>query len=115
MQCQKCDSPTKVVDSRESAGRIRRRRECLACSHRFSTYEQAYDSLSPYLSNFDFVELEQAVSLILQTSNELQQKVIKRQVRSPIARLSQLIEHAQLILTEDPPKTTLPEEINTAA
>lgn len=43
MVCPFCnDSETKVIDSRESSDRkvIRRRRECLKCGKRFSTYEQ---------------------------------------------------------------------------
>jgi len=43
MQCPVCEhSETKVIDSRElEDGRaIRRRRECLSCKARFSTYEQ---------------------------------------------------------------------------
>lgn len=42
MRCPFCDSPlSKVVDKRSVDGRgeIRRRRECLKCSHRFTTYE----------------------------------------------------------------------------
>ena len=44
MKCIFCDfNETKVIDSRETndGGVIRRRRECLKCSARFSTYEQA--------------------------------------------------------------------------
>ncbi len=44
MRCPFCNHPeSKVTDSRETLeGRvIRRRRECLACQARFSTYEQA--------------------------------------------------------------------------
>ncbi|MDD3487056.1 MAG: transcriptional regulator NrdR [Candidatus Moranbacteria bacterium] len=43
MLCPYCNYPdTKVIDSRETSdGKvIRRRRECLACQKRFSTYEQ---------------------------------------------------------------------------
>ncbi len=43
MHCPFCDSlQSKVVDKRTVAGRgeIRRRRECLHCSKRFTTYEQ---------------------------------------------------------------------------
>jgi len=43
MLCPACQyNDTKVIDSRVSAGgsAIRRRRECLVCSFRFSTYEQ---------------------------------------------------------------------------
>ncbi len=43
MQCPYCDfEDTKVIDSRlsESKDAIRRRRECLACEKRFTTYER---------------------------------------------------------------------------
>ena len=40
MICLYCDSTTsKVVDSREILKGIRRRRECLKCNKRFTTYE----------------------------------------------------------------------------
>ncbi len=43
MRCPFCSFPDdKVIDSRESRGKdlIRRRRECLKCSRRFTTYER---------------------------------------------------------------------------
>lgn len=43
MQCPSCNHPEdRVVDSRTSRGgrATRRRRECLACEYRFTTYEQ---------------------------------------------------------------------------
>jgi transcriptional repressor NrdR len=41
MHCPECNHPdTKVTDSRESAEGVRRRRECLLCSHRFTTIER---------------------------------------------------------------------------
>lgn len=43
MRCNKCgEQKDKVVDSREAKDglSIRRRRECLGCGHRFTTYEQ---------------------------------------------------------------------------
>jgi transcriptional repressor NrdR len=43
MRCPKCGGQDdKVIDSRSSkeGATIRRRRECLACEHRFTTYEQ---------------------------------------------------------------------------
>jgi len=43
VQCPSCNHPEdRVVDSRTSRGgrATRRRRECLACEHRFTTYEQ---------------------------------------------------------------------------
>ena len=44
MRCPRCaENDTRVVDSRdlESGNTIRRRRECEACSYRFTTYERA--------------------------------------------------------------------------
>lgn len=44
MHCIYCkEGDTRVVDSRESEGKIRRRRECTECSERFTTYETAED------------------------------------------------------------------------
>ena len=45
MFCPFCDSQeTKVVDSRlvDEGVKVRRRRECLACKERFTTYEISY-------------------------------------------------------------------------
>lgn len=47
MRCPSCGYPeSKVVDSRPSddGATIRRRRECLDCKHRFTTYERLGDS-----------------------------------------------------------------------
>ena len=42
MNCPVCHSgDTRVVDSRDDENAVRRRRECLACKHRFTTYERA--------------------------------------------------------------------------
>jgi len=39
--CPYCSDPeTKVLDSRESENNVRRRRECLKCNKRFTTYEK---------------------------------------------------------------------------
>ena len=40
MKCKFCDSDTKVTDKRESPEGTRRRRECLKCKKRFTTYEK---------------------------------------------------------------------------
>lgn len=41
MKCPYCSqSDTRVVDSRELPGSVRRRRECLRCHRRFTTYEE---------------------------------------------------------------------------
>lgn len=41
MNCIFCGSETKVTDKRDSDGETRRRRECLKCKKRFTTYEKA--------------------------------------------------------------------------
>ncbi|MDA0988361.1 MAG: transcriptional regulator NrdR [Chloroflexi bacterium] len=41
MRCPYCNHPeSKVIDSREAADGVRRRRECLQCGLRFTTYER---------------------------------------------------------------------------
>ena len=40
MKCKFCDSDTKVTDKRQSPEGTRRRRECLKCKKRFTTYEK---------------------------------------------------------------------------
>ena len=41
MKCPTCGyTESKVLDSRPADGSIRRRRECLGCQHRFTTYER---------------------------------------------------------------------------
>ena len=41
MQCPSCQHlESKVVDSREAGDSVRRRRECLACAQRFTTFER---------------------------------------------------------------------------
>ncbi len=43
MRCPHCDhTDSKVIDSRDAGARHRRRRECLACESRFTTYEQLH-------------------------------------------------------------------------
>ncbi|WEL19550.1 transcriptional regulator NrdR [Candidatus Nanohalococcus occultus] len=42
MKCPYCENETtKVKDSRETEGKVRRRRECAECERRFTTYETA--------------------------------------------------------------------------
>jgi transcriptional repressor NrdR len=40
MKCIFCNGETKVTDKRDSEGETRRRRECLKCRKRFTTYER---------------------------------------------------------------------------
>jgi transcriptional repressor NrdR len=43
VNCPHCDSPTSILETRkaEAGASLRRRRECAACGHRFTTYERA--------------------------------------------------------------------------
>ncbi len=46
MQCVFCSGETRVVDKRSSQDATRRRRECIKCKKRFTTYERAYLNLT---------------------------------------------------------------------
>ncbi|MDA3923673.1 MAG: transcriptional regulator NrdR [Kiritimatiellae bacterium] len=70
MRCPKCDSnDDKVLDSRAAREdkAIRRRRQCLACDHRFTTYEEIVrDELKVVkrdgrLEPFDRIKLERGL------------------------------------------------------
>ena len=41
MMCLKCDAVTEVINSRITSNKrsVKRRRSCLSCGHRFTTYE----------------------------------------------------------------------------
>jgi transcriptional repressor NrdR len=42
VNCSRCDSSTKTLETRRVPdGAVRRRRECTSCGHRFTTYERA--------------------------------------------------------------------------
>ncbi|MFH0836959.1 MAG: transcriptional regulator NrdR [Candidatus Aenigmatarchaeota archaeon] len=45
MKCLYCTNDTKVIDKRDVENIIRRRRECLSCNKRFTTYEKAHINL----------------------------------------------------------------------
>lgn len=40
MHCPNCKGESQVIDTREAENSVRRRRECLSCRHRFTTYER---------------------------------------------------------------------------
>lgn len=49
MRCPKCDGDTQVLETRQT----RRRRQCLVCGHRFSTFEVLSDNLPEYVTQRD--------------------------------------------------------------
>jgi transcriptional repressor NrdR len=52
MECPICHSESKVLDSRPMKNSVYRRRECLECFTRFTTYEQLETkSLDKHLQN----------------------------------------------------------------
>ncbi len=60
MNCNRCHAPdTKVIESRDAAGgeSIRRRRMCLRCEHRFTTYERVERPQLVVIKNNDVREL----------------------------------------------------------
>jgi len=106
MRCPYCDHPeSKVIDSRESKNglTIRRRRECLACEKRFTTYEKI-DEI-PYMvvkkdGQRQRFESQKIMAGLLKACE-------KRPV--PIAKLEELVEEIESRLQDRPEK-----EINTA-
>lgn len=40
MHCPNCKGESQVIDTREAENSVRRRRSCLNCQHRFTTYER---------------------------------------------------------------------------
>ena len=52
MRCPYCQHPdSKVIDSRDTDTGIRRRRECLRCESRFTTYERAEVAMPAVVKN----------------------------------------------------------------
>lgn len=81
MRCPKCHSlENKVIDSRLSrdGASIRRRRECLACSHRFTTYEQ--------LEEADFLVVKRNGAREQFSREKLLRGLIRACEKRPVAR-----------------------------
>ena len=60
MKCQFCScTDSKVIDSRptDDGNSIRRRRECIGCGRRFTTYEKVEKEATPKLSAEQFFKL----------------------------------------------------------
>jgi transcriptional repressor NrdR len=101
MKCPYCEhSESKVIDSRESKNglRIRRRRECLACKKRFTTYEK----------------VEEIPYMIIKKDGQRQpfdsQKLLRGLLKAcekrpvPLARLEEIVEEVESMLQEQPEK-----------
>ena len=108
MRCPFCDhSESKVIDSRESKNglSIRRRRECLSCERRFTTYEKIEEI--PYMvikkdgkrQRFDSQKLLQGLLKACE----------KRPV--PLSELEEIVEEIEAMLQERPEKEITTTEI----
>ena len=72
MNCPSCSfKNTKVIESRESSDSIRRRRECLDCYKRFTTYEKIQISSLVVIKNdytkepFSLDKLEKIIKTLI--------------------------------------------------
>lgn len=108
MKCPYCaDEETKVIDSRESQNglAIRRRRECLACAKRFTTYERIEEI--PYMvvkkdgrrQSFDAQKLLRGLLKACE----------KRPV--PVSALEEIVMEIESMLQDRPEKEIRAEEI----
>ncbi|MDX1383666.1 MAG: transcriptional regulator NrdR [Thermoanaerobaculia bacterium] len=108
MKCPFCsENHDRVVDSRESRGgeTIRRRRECLACGRRFTSYEQIEDI--PYMvvkhdgSREEFSRKKILAGLLRACE--------KRPV--PMKKLEELVDEAEAMLHDRPERELSSHEI----
>jgi transcriptional repressor NrdR len=101
MKCPYCEhSESKVIDSRESKNglRIRRRRECLACKKRFTTYEK----------------VEEIPYMIIKKDGQRQpfdsQKLLRGLLKAcekrpvPLVKLEEIVEEVESMLQEQSEK-----------
>lgn len=86
-----CKSETKVLESRVSEENVRRRRECLDCTNRFTTYEKVHFNFNVAKKNgqlqaFDENKLSRSVKLACaKLENEaliqkIKQKIISKKI-----------------------------------
>ncbi len=101
MRCPFCDhSESKVIDSRETKNgmRIRRRRECLSCERRFTTYEK----------------IEEIPYMVVKKDGRRQQfdrnKLLRGLLKAcekrpvPVSKLEELVEEIESKLQDKPEK-----------
>lgn len=75
--CPKCQGTTTVKDSRpvEEGSIVRRRRHCIECSHRFTTYELATDGLSVRIAQNPIGEAKKALLAAAETLAQVAQEL----------------------------------------
>jgi len=101
MKCPYCSFPeSKVIDSRESKGglTIRRRRECLSCNKRFTTYEKIEEI--PYM-----VIKKDGRRQRFESQNVLRGLLKACEKRPiPLTKLEEIVEEIETLIQETPEK-----------
>jgi len=108
MKCPYCEHPeSKVIDSRVSKNgfRIRRRRECLSCAKRFTTYEK--------IEEIPFMVVKKDGSRQPFDSQKLLRGLLKACEKRPVsvATLEEIVEEIETKLQERPEKEMKASEI----
>jgi transcriptional repressor NrdR len=108
MKCPFCEhSESKVIDSRESRNgfSIRRRRECLSCAKRFTTYEK--------IEEIPFMVVKKDGSRQPFDSQKLLRGLLKACEKRPVpvSKLEEIVEEIEIKLQESPDKEMKTPEI----
>lgn len=108
MKCPYCDhAESKVIDSRESKNgfTIRRRRECLACAKRFTTYEK--------IEEIPYMVVKKDGQRQRFDDQKLLRGLLKACEKRPISisDLEEIVEEIENMLQEKPEKEMRVEEI----
>jgi len=78
MKCPECGyEDCKVIDSRPTDGKIRRRRECLSCKCRFTTYE--------IVENTPLMVVKKDCSLEPFDSQKLLERLLRATIKRPVS------------------------------
>ncbi len=86
MKCPKCGfEETKVIDSRQAENKIRRRRECIVCGNRFTTFETAENPLLMVIKKDGSVEPFERNKLIRGVYNAIKKRPVNIHVIEKIA------------------------------
>lgn len=92
MKCPECGfNDSKVIDSRPTDNKIRRRRECLACKGRFTTYE--------IVENIPLMVLKKNQTIEAFDREKLINRIFRATIKRPI-KLEQIEDMVESIVTE---------------
>jgi|TARA_B100001971_G_C18209468_1_gene549714 transcriptional repressor NrdR len=105
MQCPYCfNQDLKVLESRDSSDSIRRRRECLKCSKRFTTYEKIAIDLMVIKKDgkkepFNIDKLKKGVALALEKRpfNEEDVSIIASSIEKELKKLRNHVINTRII------------------